>query len=198
MLSGKAVGRRAVHRRDPARGWAAAARRRTSRRCSSSSTCASRSRAPTRRPSRRWRRRRWRCWPTRWPARTSSSTRRIDAAFSGNSPRRQPETAATVDQVGPGQVAGVLQGALRRREQLHLRLRRQLHARGDEAAGRDLHRQPAGDPRPRDVARPRHRAADRRDREDGREGHRAEEPGADRLLRAVRVRRRPTSWRCGR
>ena len=79
---------------------------------------------------------------------------------AGNSPRRQPETPATVDQWNLDEVAGVLQGALRRREQLHVRLRRQLHARGDQAARRDLHRQPAGDARARDLARPRHHAAD--------------------------------------
>ena len=42
---------------------------------------------------------------------------------------------------------------------------------------------------PRDVARPRHHAAGRHRREDHREGHRAEEPGGDRVVRPVRVRR---------
>jgi hypothetical protein len=51
----------------------------------------------------------------------------IDAALSGTarggSPRRRHGGP-----VEPREVAGVLQGALRRREQLHVRLRRQLHA----------------------------------------------------------------------
>ena len=49
----------------------------------------------------------------------------------------------------------------------------------------------------RDVARPRRRAADRRRREDGREGDRAEEPGGDRLLRPVRLRRRAPAGAAG-
>ena len=68
-----------------------------------------------------------------------------------------------------------------------------------QAARRDLHRQPAGDARAR---RPGATSASRRrpasSRQTDREGHRAEEPGGDRLLGPVRVRRRGTCWRCGR
>ena len=137
----------------------AAARRRISKRCSSSSTCASRSRART---------------PPAFAALASQARgllanqlaspdvvfdQAIDSALSGNNPRRQPETPATVDEVGSREVDGLLQGALRRREQLHLRLRRQLHAREHQAARRDLHCEPAGDARQGDLAGSRHRAA---------------------------------------
>ena len=84
----------------------------------------------------------------------------------GHRRRAQPEQpAAAARDTGNGgpvesrEVAGVLQGALRGREQLHVRLRRQLHAGGHQAARRDLHRQPAGDARTRDLAGPRHHAA---------------------------------------
>ena len=179
------------------RGWAAAARRRISRRCSSCCTCASRSRAPIRRRSPRWRRRRGRCSRTRSASPDVVFNQTIDAALSGNSPRRQPETPATVDAVESRQVAGVLQGALRRREQLHVRLRRQLHARGDQAAGRDLHRQPAGDARARDVARPRHQAARRRRREDGRKGIAPKSEVAI-VFSGPFEYTTQTGWRCGR
>ncbi len=43
----------------------------------------------------------------------------------------------------PREVDGVLQGSLRRRERLHVRLRRQLRCRDDQAARRALSRQPA-------------------------------------------------------
>ena len=150
MLTGKARRRHAVHRRDRSRACGAAARRRISRRCSSCCICDSRSRAPIRRRSPRWRRRRRRCSRTSWRARTSCSIRPSTPRSAGIIPGGSPETPATVDQWNLDEVAGVLQGALRRREQLHVRVRRQLHARRDQATGRNLHRQPAGHARARD------------------------------------------------
>ena len=113
----------------------------------------------------------------------------IDAALSRNSPRRQPETPATVDKWNLPKSLAFYKARFADASQLHVRLRRQLHARDDQADRRDLPRQPAGDARERDLARPRHHAADGRGRKDDRDGHRAEEPGGDRVLRAVRVRR---------
>ena len=51
-------------------------------------------------------------------------------------------------EMGSRQVARLLQGALCRRRQLHVRLRRQLHARDHQAADRNLRREPAGHTRP--------------------------------------------------
>jgi zinc protease len=62
-------------------------------------------------------------------ARTSCSASRSTTRSRRNSPRRRPDTPATVGAVGPDEVARLLQGALRRRQPLHVRLRRQLHAR---------------------------------------------------------------------
>ena len=53
--------------------------------------------------------------------------------------------AGDARRVEPRQVDGVLQGPLRRRERLHVRLRRQHRSGRDEAAGRALPRQPAVD-----------------------------------------------------
>ena len=89
--------RPAVHRRDRARGWRAAARRRISRRCSSSSTCASRSRAPTPPRSRRWPAQARGLLANQLASPDVVFNQAIDSALSGNSPRRQPETPATVE-----------------------------------------------------------------------------------------------------
>ena len=122
----------------------------------------------------------------------------IDAALSRNNPRRQPETPATVDQWDLAKslafykarfadasnftfvfVGSFTPETIKPLVETYIASLPATHAR-------------------RDVARPRHHAADRRRREDGREGHRAEEPGGDRVLRPVRLQRRATCSRCGR
>ena len=192
-------GRRpAVHRRDRARGWAAAARRRISRRCSSCIYL--RFTQP-------------RADPTAFAALASQArgllanqmaspdvvfNQTIDAALSRQQPAPPARDAGDGGPVEPGEVAGVLQGALRRREQLHVRLRRQLHAGDDQAAGRDLHRQPAGDARAR---RPGATSASRRRRAwSRRRSRRASRRRA--RWRSSSPGRSPTTsstcWRCGR
>ncbi len=103
----------------------------------------------------------------------------IDAALSRKQPAAAARDAGHRGPVEPREVAGVLQGALRRREQLHVRLRRQLHAGDHQAAGRDLHRQPAGDAR---AARPGATSASRR------------RPASSRR-RSRRASRRRARWR---
>ena len=120
--------------------------------------------------------------------------------------RAQPEQPAAAARdagdggpVEPREVAGVLQGALRRREQLHVRLRRQLHAR--DASGRSS--KPTSPAcrrrtRTRDLARPRHRAADRassrrRSRRASRRRARWRSSSPGRSSTTMR-----TGWRCGR
>ena len=58
----------------------------------------------------------------------------LASALSGNHPRRQPESPDTVAKWDLDKSLAFYRGALRRRRQLHVRLRRQLHARDD--AGR--------------------------------------------------------------
>ena len=120
----------------------------------------------------------------------------IDAALTRNSPRRGPDTAGDGGAVGPGEVDGLLQGALRRRQPLHVRLRRQFHPRSAQAIRRNLPREPAGDARRRNVARRGHRAAARRRGAEHRERDRAEEPGGDRLLRSRSCTTTPICWPC--
>ena len=122
----------------------------------------------------------------------------LDAALSGNSPRRQPETPATVDQwnlekslafykarfADASNFTFVFVGSftpetIKPLVETYLASLPATHAR---ETWRDLGIAP-----PTGV-----------DREDRRERHRAEEPGGDRLLRAVRVRRCSTGWRFGR
>ena len=84
--------------------------------------------------------------PVGEPGRPLQSDARLGA-------ERQPSAApARVaghgGEMGSRQVARVLSGALRRRQQLHVRLRRQLHARDDATAGRNLRREPASHARP--------------------------------------------------
>ncbi len=87
----------------------------------------------------------------------------------------------------PRQLAHVLQSPFRRRQQLHVHLRWQLHAGDDASADRDLHCEPARDSRARDVARPGRSAARRRRPDDGAEGDRTEERGGNCLQWTVRV-----------
>ena len=113
----------------------------------------------------------------------------IDAALSRNHPRRQPETPATVDQWNLAKslafykarfadasnftfvfVGSFTPETIKPLVETYIASLPATHAHET-------------------LARPRHHAADRRGREDDREGHRAEERGGDRLLRAVRVRR---------
>ena len=90
---------------------------------------------------------------------TSCSTRRSTPRSAGTARAGSRRRARDGGQVEPRRVAGVLQGALRGREPLHVRLRRQLHARDAQAARRDLPRQPAGDAH---AARPGATSASRR------------------------------------
>ena len=74
-----------------------------------------------------------------------------DARHGADPEQPAPPAADAGDRrsVEPRQVDGVLQGPLRRCQQLHVRVRRQLHAGVDQAADRDLRREPAGDARAR-------------------------------------------------
>ena len=88
----------------------------------------------------------------------------------------------------PREVAGLLQGPVRRRERLHVRLRRQLRRRDHAAAGRTVPGQPAVTAPERDVEERRHQPAQRGDREARRERDRAEEPREHQLYGHVSVR----------
>ena len=121
----------------------------------------------------------------------------LDAALSQNHLRAQPLTPATRRSDEPRQVAGVLQGPLRRCERLHLRLRRQLRSRDHEAAGRAIPGQPAVAAPERGREGRRHPSSGGRRREAGEERHRPAEPGQHRLQRAVPERRAASSDRHG-
>ena len=122
----------------------------------------------------------------------------LDAALSGNNPRRQPETPETVAQWNLEKslafykarfadasnftfvfVGSFTPEAIRPLVETYVASLPATHA---HETWRDLGVTP-----PTGV-----------DREDGREGDRAEERGRDRVLRTVRVRRCRTGWRCGR
>ena len=139
------------------------------------------------------------CWPTR---RRAPSFAFGDGADRGALP--EPSAAAAADagdgrQVEPRQVAGVLQGPLRRRQRLHVRLRRQLRsARRSSRWSSGISaacRRRTGKETWKDVGV---RTPTGVDREDRREGHRAQEPGGDRVHRAVRVRTRRSASRSAR
>ena len=119
------------------RGSPAARRRRISRRCSSSSTCVSRRRGPTRNA--------FGVLTSQMKAMLAEpGARTPDSVFRPTligDPGAEPSAGAADDgrDARPDesrQVAGVLQGPLRRRERLHVRVRRQLRSRSAEAAGR--------------------------------------------------------------
>ena len=76
-----------------------------------------------------------------WCSTRQSPRRRRRTIRGGGRRRRRPSIS------GISTRRWLLQGALRRRERLHLRLRRQLHAGDDQAACRALPRLPAGDAR---------------------------------------------------
>ena len=114
----------------------------------------------------------------------------LDAALSRNSPRRQPETRGDGGPVEPRRsrwrstrrasrtranftfvfVGSFTPETIKPLVETYIASLPATHARET-------------------LARPRHHAADGRRREDDRDGHRAEEPGGDRLLGSVRVRR---------
>ena len=85
----------------------------------------------------------------------------------------------------PGQVAGVLQGPLRRCERLHVRSRRQLRSADDQAARRAVSGQPAGAPSEGSRAGRRHPASGRRGGKGSHQREHAQEPGRRRLQRPV-------------
>ena len=125
-----------------------------------------------------------RCSPIRWPAPTSCSTR-----------RSTPRSAATARGASPRRRRRWTSGTSRSRWRSTRRASptRATSRSSSSAASRRRAIKPLVETyiaslpatrAQRDVARSRHRAADRRRREDDREGHRAEEPGGDRLLRA--------------
>ena len=92
----------------------------------------------------------------------------LNGALTQNHLRARPMTPGARRADEPREVAGVLQGSLRRRERLHVRVRRQLRSADDEAAGRALPRQPAVAAPQGSGARRRHPSAGRRRREAGR------------------------------
>ena len=115
----------------------------------------------------------------------------------------EPSAPAAADagddrRVEPREVDGVLQGPLRRRERLHVRLRRQHRSRRDEAAGRALPREPAVDPPQGDVEGRRGAHADGRHHQTRGEGHRAEEPVGDRSSPDRSTTRRTSASRSAR
>ena len=131
-----------------------------------------------------------RCWRIRWRARTSSSTRRSTPRSAGNNPRRAAGDPGDRRSVESRKALAFYKARFADASNFTFVFVGSFTPDDDQAARRDLPRQPAGDARARNVARSRHRAAARRRREDDREGHRAEEPGGDRLLGPVRLRRR--------
>ncbi|MCK7515011.1 MAG: insulinase family protein [Desulfobacterales bacterium] len=86
----------------------------------------------------------------------------------------------------PREIAGLLPRPLRRRERLHVLLRRQPGPGEDRAARLHLPGLAALDPPQGDLEGLARAAARGRRQEDGREGRRAQEPDGHRLLRAVR------------
>ena len=108
--------------------------------------------------------RRWpierRCPTLRSRTRSTRPSRRTTCARSPMTPGpRLPDE--------PRQVAGVLQGPVRRRERLHVRSRRQLRPADDQAARRAISGQPSVAPPKGSRKRRRHPAARRRRREAG-------------------------------
>ena len=143
------------------RGWGAGARRRISKRCSSCMYL--RFTQP-------------RADPTAFAAMASQArgllanqmaspdvvfNQTIDAALSRNSPRRQPETPATVDQWDLAKSLAFYKARFADASNFTFVFVGSFTPESHQAARRDLHRQPAGDARTRDVAGPRHRAARR-------------------------------------
>ena len=189
ILAGKARGRHAVHRRDrrgDGRRQHAAGSRNDVPAAVPAIHAAARRSDGVRRDGVAGARR---CSRIRWRAPTSCSTRRSTRRSAGNSPRRQPETPATVEQWNLAKslafykarfadasnftfvfVGSFTPDTIKPLVETYIASLPATHAHET-------------------LARPRHHAADRRRREDDREGHRAEERGGDRLLRAVRVRR---------
>ena len=113
----------------------------------------------------------------------------MDAALSREHPRRQPETPATVDQWNLAKSLAFYKARFADASHFTFVF---VGSFTPEMIKPFVETYVASLPatqRRRDVARPRHHAAGGRRREDDRDGHRAEEPGGDRLLGAVRVRR---------
>ena len=122
----------------------------------------------------------------------------LDAALSGNNPRRQPETPATVDQWNLEKSMAFYKARFADASNFTFVFVGSFTPETHQAAAsrptsRACRRRTRT--RPGGISASRRR---RRDREDRPAGHRAEEPGGDRLLRAVRVRRSRTAWRSGR
>ena len=117
------------------------------------------------------------------------------AALTQNHFRARLMTPAMVDEMNLRAVVRVLQGPVRGRQRLHVRLRRELRHRGDQAARRAVSRVAAVAQAARDLEERRHHAAARRRREGGPQGDRAEEPGRHRLHRRRSRSTRRTRWR---
>ena len=118
----------------------------------------------------------------------------LNGAVSQNHLRARPMSPEVVAQMDLDEVDGVLQGSLRGRERLHVRLRRQLRSRDDEAARGAVSGQPAVAAPQGSGARRRHPSARRRRREDGDEGARAAQPGGHRLHRSVQEHAARSGW----
>ena len=113
----------------------------------------------------------------------------VTSALTGDHPRARPLTPALGRSDEPRQVARLLQGPLRRRQRLHLRVRRQLRPRRDAAAGRALSRLPAvAEPEGSGQGR-RHPPAGHGGQARSAQGRGAEERSEHRLLGRVREHR---------
>ena len=121
----------------------------------------------------------------------------LDAALSGNIPRRQPETPATVDQWDLAKSLAFYKS--RFADASHFTFvfvgsfTPEMHQPFVETYIASLPATHRGD-----LAGPRRRLADGRRREDDQSGIAPEEPGGDRLPRPVRVRRCPSAGSRGR
>ncbi len=83
------------------------------------------------------------------------------SALTNDHPRARPLDRCCRRSDEPRTIDGVLQEPLRRRERLHVRLRREHRPRSTEATGRALPRKPAGTPPHRGGRRPRRPPAGR-------------------------------------
>ncbi len=109
----------------------------------------------------------------------------VEEAVTQGHPRAKPLSTAQLPADAARYLAGVLQESVRRRQRLHVRVRRDDRPRRDQAAGRALSRQPAVAAQARDRPRRRHPAARRHRRSADQERSRPAEPGLGGVHRAV-------------
>ena len=192
-------GRDAVHRRDRARAWPAAARRRISRRCSSCcylrftqpradptafAALSSQAQGAARQPHGEPRRR----------VRPDDRRRAQPATARGGSPRPPRRwTSGTCRSRWPSTRRASPTPATSRSSS-SAASRPRCSSRSSRPTSRACRRRTPARPGATSGITP----PTRRRREDDREGHRAEEPGGDRLLRARSCTTTRTCWRCGR